>query len=60
MAVEGQLVGVATLVVRLLAFAVPIRGHHVELRGCGSPTDQHDCMISVNWVCYLAANDDRF
>ena len=52
--------GVATLVLHLLAFVVPIRCRHVELRGCGSPADQHGCMISVIWVCTLAVSDGRF
>ena len=60
LSVESQLTPVSTLVVHLLAFAVPIRGRHMELGGCSSPADQHGCMISVNWVCTLAADDGRF
>jgi hypothetical protein len=46
LAVEGQLTGVATLVVRLLALAVPIRGHRGELAGCGSHVNRPGCIIS--------------
>ena len=59
LAVESQLTPVATLVVRLLAFAMPIRCRHVELRDCGSPAYQHGCMISYIWVCTLAVPDGR-
>ena len=51
--------GVATLVLHLLAFVVPIRCRHVELRDCGLPADQHGCMISYIWVCTLAVSDGR-
>ena len=59
LAVESQLTPVATLVVHLLAFAVPIRGRHMELRDCSLPADQHGCMISFIWVCTLAVSDGR-
>ena len=39
MQIEGQLTPVATLVVHLLAFAVPIRARRVELGACESPAD---------------------
>ena len=52
-AVEGQLTGVATLAAHLLALAVPIRGHRVELGGCGSHADRPGCIVRVNWVRIL-------
>jgi len=59
LAVERQLSPVASLVLHLLAFAVPIRCRHVELRDCGLHADQHGCMISYIWVCTLAVSDGR-
>ena len=51
---------VATLVRHLLAFAVPIRGHCVELGGCGSHADQHGPLISADSGPHPAPQDDRF
>ena len=39
LAVESPLTPVATLVLRILAFAVPIRTRLAELGACGSPAD---------------------
>jgi hypothetical protein len=39
LAVKSQLTPGATLVLRLLAFAVPMRTRLVELGACGSPAD---------------------
>jgi hypothetical protein len=60
LAVESQLTPVATLARHLLAFALPIRGHRVELGGCGSHADQHGLVISGDSGLHPAPQDDRY